>query len=309
MQGFVFIGLALVFSALAYLFPAAFTPPASLSPDIFKYTLVLIMLSMGLSLKFSDFLELFKFKKSAIFLGVLLQYTIMPALAFLIGLGFKMDQELFLGMMLVGTASGGTASNVIAYLAKGDLGLSVSMTLLSSLLCPFLMPLLMWLYVGKSVEVDAISMMSSLLWLSLAPILAGAAINSVFEKFISRIRFALPFISMLGIVVLISIIIALNSQNIKEFGGLSLLAVLMHNLLGLMLAYAVAHFLGFNAKIARTIAIEVAMQNSGLAISLAKLHFSNLALASLPAAFFSIIHNLSGALFAGFVNLKEKVKK
>lgn len=304
MQTLFFPVVAIFFCVLAYLFPALFIPPKELISPIINYTLGIIMLSMGLSLNIEDFKALFRQKKSALALGVVLQFSIMPLAAWVISHMLGLNEELSIGMMLVGTAAGGTASNVISYLAKGDLSLSVSMTLASTLLGVVLMPFLTWLYLGESIKVDAYGMFKSLVQITLIPIALGTAINTFASKFVNKIQKALPIISMVGIISLISIIIALNEKNISS-AGIVIVAVIAHNIIGMVAGYTIARAFKFDSVIARTIAIEVGMQNSGLSIALAKAHFASKVLATLPGAIFSIWHNISGAIFAGFIARKK----
>lgn len=306
MRSLLFPALAIVFALAAYFYPPLFTPPAEFVAPVIKYTLIIIMLSMGLSLSIRDFQELFASKKSALMLGVVLQFSVMPFLAWMISFALGLDEGLTIGMMLVGTTAGGTASNVITYLAKGDLSLSVSMTLLSTLLSVVLMPLLTLLYIGESIHVDAVGMLNSLVQITLVPIVLGALINSFAPAFTKCIAKILPAISMIGIISLIAIIIALSANKIASSAAVIFIAVIMHNVLGLASGYFISRALGFSSKVARTIAIEVGMQNSGLAISLAKLHFASYSLAAIPGAIFSIWHNISGAIFAAFISRNDK---
>ncbi|BCX80214.1 bile acid:sodium symporter family protein [Campylobacter sp. 19-13652] len=306
MKPLIFPVLAIAFALGAYNFPSVFTPPAQFVTPIIKYTLIIIMLSMGLSLSTRDFCELFMQKKGALVLGAVLQFSVMPFLAWIISLFLGLDDALTIGMMLVGTTAGGTASNVMTYLAKGDLSLSVSMTLLSTLLSVVMMPLLTLLYIGESIRVDAIGMLKSLAEITLAPIIIGVLVNTLAPSFVKRIEFILPVISMVGIISLIAIIIALNASKIASSAAVVFVAVIAHNGLGLASGYFIARAFGFSSRIARTIAIEVGMQNSGLAISLAKLHFASYSLAAIPGAIFSIWHNISGAIFAAFISRKER---
>lgn len=302
--------LAIVLCLLAYNFPSFFTPRAEYINDIFKYMLIIIMLSMGLNLNISDFKQIVKTKKSALTLGLILQFSIMPFAAYIISIVLNLDKELTIGMILVGSTAGGTASNVITYLSRGDLGLSISMTLLSTMLSVILTPILSLIYLGENIEVPALKMLSSLIQITLIPIIVGTLINTFANKAIQKIKKLLPIISMIGILSLICIIIAINSNKIAQSAYIAIIAVVAHNLTGMCLGYFIARIFKFNNTIARTIAIEVGMQNSGLAIALAKSHFIFAPLATIPGAIFSIWHNISGTIFATIFTLKDnKIQK
>ena len=271
MNAFIFPVTALLCAALGYAMPGVFTPLKTLIVPL----LITIMLGMGMTLTLRDFADIFS-KKRALILGVALQFIVMP----LAGLGvsrlLNLNDELTAGMMLVGTSAGGTASNVITYLARGNVALSVSMTLCSTLLSIVLMPLLTWLYIGQKVPVPATDMLIDLVKITLVPLA----------------------VSIGAIVLIIAIVVALNHANVEKVGLMVVFAVMAHNAAGLICGYLGARALGFDERIARTISIEVGMQNSGLSVALAIKYFSGLS--ALPGAIFSIWHNVSGALLAGF---------
>jgi len=246
--------LALFFSTIALLFPDFFIP-------LKKYIiplLMLIMLGMGLTLSWQDFIQVGK-QKRAVLTGVLIQFVIMPFAAYVISISLGLSLDLTIGMMLVGSTAGGTASNVITYLAKGDLALSVSMTLVSTLFAIILLPFLTWAYLGQMVPVPVWDMLINLLKLILLPIIAGISINSLFPKTMRKITPALPLLSIFSIIFIIAIIVALNQQNIASIGFSILVAVILHNFIGLGSAYWICKLLKYPEKTARTIAIEVGM--------------------------------------------------
>lgn len=259
--------------------------------------LIIVMLGMGFTLTWRDFKKVLH-EPGVILLGVILQYVVMPLAAFLIAKVFSLSIELLIGMLLVGASAGGTASNVITYLAKGDLALSISMTLLSTLVAVFALPLLTWLYIGQMVYVPVIDMFVSLLKLIVLPILIGTTLNSLYHKHIKAIEPVFPLISSIAIVLIIAIVVALNQENIQHVAGTIVIAVILHNSLGLLTGFWLIKKLGYSDKIARTVAIEVGMQNSGLSVALALKYFT--AASALPGALFSIWHNLSGSILAAY---------
>lgn len=292
---------AILFSVLAFFVPSIFV---GLKPYIVSL-LIVIMMCMGLSLKIEDFKAVYK-KKISILVGIGIQFIMMPLLAFVISKIFNLSLELTAGMMLVGTAAGGTASNVMTYLAKGDLALSVLMTSFSTFFSIFLTPFLTWIYLGQKIEVPVINMIFSLIQVILVPISFGVSINYYFKDFKSKIDNYLPLVSMFCIVLIIAIVVALNQQNIQTVGFILFFAVIIHNVLGLVSGYFITKYLGYDEKTARTIGIEVGMQNSGLSVVLALKYFSSLS--ALPGAIFSVWHNISGSILAGYWQSKKDEK-
>lgn len=284
---------AILISASAYFAPGYFSPYKTL---IIPF-LIIIMFGMGVTLTWADFRRAFGNLK-IIGLGVTLQYIVMPLAAFLLSKALGLSTDLMVGMVLVGSVSGGTASNVITYLARGDVALSITMTALSTLLAVLATPFLTWLYVGQSVPVPMLDMLISILKIVFVPVVLGVLINHLFQRQIQNVQAVFPLISMIAIVLVIGIIVALNQQKIAEVGGIVIIAVMLHNILGLSCGYFSAKALNYDSKIARTIAIEVGMQNSGLGVALAVKYFSPIS--ALPGALFSIWHNLSGSLFASY---------
>jgi BASS family bile acid:Na+ symporter len=254
-----------------------------------------IMLGMGATLSGKDFLLAFK-KPQATLLGVALQFLLMPLLAFAIGHLLKLPRDQFAGLVMVGAVAGGTASNVITYLAGGDVALSITMTACSTAAGVVLTPLLAQILLAQTVEVPAWEMFKSILLMVALPVSLGLVINRVFRKHIHFIETVSPIISAIGIVLVIGIVVSLNSSNLQSCGLLVLSAVVLHNFLGMLSGYLLAKLCRCSSKTAITIAIEVGMQNSGLAAALAKTFFG--AAATLPGAIFSVWHNISGALLA-----------
>ncbi len=257
--------------------------------------LMLIMFGMGLSLTWADFQGVLK-RPALIGLGVVLQYALMPLLAFLIGSAMQLPTELLAGLVLVGACPGGTASNVIAYLARANVALSVAITFASTLVAVVATPLLTWLYLGERIAVPVSGMLLSLVQIVVVPVVLGCLLNTFLQRQLTPIRELFPLVSVAAIVLVIGIIVALNAGRISEAGLLVVIAVMLHNGLGLLSGYGIARLLRLDTVTARTLAIEVGMQNSGLGVALAIKHFTPLA--ALPGALFSVWHNLSGSLLA-----------
>ena len=250
---------------------------------------------MGLTLNKEDFLRISKDPR-AVLIGVLLQFILMPILALTLSGMLQLSNQLTVGMVLVGSCAGGTASNVITYLAKGDVALSISMTMTSTLVGVFATPFLCAFYLSETVSVDMFSMLMSILQMVFLPVLAGVLANQFFHSQISKIERFLPSLSIIFILLIITIVVALNSVRLIDIGLLTLAAVVRHNTLGLAGGFFVSRLCGFNLKQSQTIAIEVGMQNSGLGAALALQYFSPTA--ALPGALFSIWHNISGSFLA-----------
>lgn len=292
-----YMGLLVLLTAiLALAFPDI---PARVPTKVINYLLGVIMFGMGMTLNPNDFRIVFSRPKDVI-LGCLAQFTIMPALAWLLARAFSLDDALALGVVLVGCCPGGTASNVITYLAKGDLALSVGMTAVSTLAAPLLTPLLTWLLAGHHIEVDVASMFLSILWVVIVPIVAGFIVKRLWPDFTRRATGYLPALSSLVIAAIVAIVIAANASKLMQ-GGLLIVAVVMaHNVCGLALGYFIGRTLRLAPAKRKAISIEVGMQNSGLASSLATIHFAAYPMATIPGAIFSVWHNISGALIAKF---------
>ena len=208
--------------------------------------------------------------------------------------------ELAIGVILVGTCPGGTSSNVMTYLSKGDVALSVGMTAVSTVLAPLLTPLLTLLYAGQRVDVNPMSMFMSIVKVVLVPIALGFVVNHFFHKFTEEAVRVLPLVSTTAIVLIICAVVSANSAKIMTSGLLILVVVILHNVLGYLTGFGVGKLLKLDSTKCRAISIEVGMQNSGLATSLAAAHFAQYPLATIPGAVFSVWHNISGAILANF---------
>ena len=264
---------------------------------VINYLLGVVMFGMGLALNLKDFKIVFSRPKDVI-IGCLAQFTVMPLLAWTLSRLFALDEALALGVVLVGCCPGGTASNVITFLAKGDLALSVGMTGVSTLLAPFLTPLLTWALAGKSVNVDVVGMLLSILWVVIVPIVIGLVVKWIWPKFTEEATDYLPAFSSIAIATIVAIIFAANASKLLAGGMMIIVVVALHNICGLGLGYLIGRLLNLTEAKKRAISIEVGMQNSGLASSLATIHFAAYPLATIPGAIFSVWHNLSGAMVA-----------
>lgn len=286
--------LVLLVAVFALLFPNLLS---HVQPKLINYLLGLVMFGMGLTLNLQDFKIVFSRPRDVI-VGCLAQFTIMPLLAWGLSRLFSLDEALTLGVVLVGCCPGGTASNVITYLAKGDLALSVGMTGVSTLLAPFLTPILTWLLAGKTVDVNIVSMFLSILWVVILPIVVGFIVKRLWPKFTEATVAYLPAVSTLAIAFIVAIIISANAHKLLLGGFVIVGVVMLHNLSGLGLGYLIGRWLKLSSPKRKAVSIEVGMQNSGLASSLATIHFAIYPMATIPGAIFSVWHNISGAIVA-----------
>ena len=286
-----FIVIAVAMFALALAHPPSFT---WVKPHI-PLGLGIIMFGMGLTLEFADFRDIMR-KWPLVGLGMILQYAIMPLLAVFISHVLGLPAEITIGMIVVGACPGGTASNVIAYLAKANVPLSVTMTLASTCLAPVLTPAIIYLLLERQIEIDFWSMVTSVFWIVVFPLVDGLILRRLLRRGLEPFLRWFPSLSIIVIALLIACIIGLNQATLLGLPLLVLLAVILHNALGLAAGYGMARAAHCNRRDARTLAIEVGMQNSGLGVALAVKHFG--AATALPGALFSLWHNLSGVALA-----------
>lgn len=293
----------IIVAAVALFVPWTFTWAAG----YVTYLLGIVMFGMGMTLRFEDFKLVFQRPKDVL-VGAVAQFTIMPGLAWLLATIFQLPPELAVGVILVGTCPGGTSSNVMTYLARGDVPLSVSMTMTTTILAPVVTPLLTWWLAGAWIEISLASMMISIVQVVVVPIVLGIIINKLFGDFVRKAIKLLPLISVIAIVLIVGGVVSVSAKQIMETGLLIMAVVMLHNLLGYALGFAVAKALRMNLAKSKAISIEVGMQNSGLASSLALMHFG--AAAAIPGAVFSVWHNISGSLAANYLSSKmEKAEK
>lgn len=284
---------AVVIAIIAYLFPGILSPLSNAIVPL----LGVVMLGMGMTLRPENFRDILK-RPRIILLGVGLQFLLMPFIAFVVGNLLGLPDTLLVGMVLVGSCPGGTASNVICYLARGDVALSITLTTISTVLSVVFTPILTWLYIGERVPVPVPNMMINIFLIILLPVTIGVLSNHYFHRYLHFVKHLFPYISMCAIILIIGIIVSLTRPDIPMMALPVLAAIFWHNILGLTGGYYLARLFGQNEKICRTIAIEVGMQNSGLGVELAQSYFS--ALAALPGALFSIWHNITGSILAGY---------
>lgn len=276
-----------------------FAPQSAMwiSTSWINYLLMLVMFGMGLTLKPESFVLVFKRPKD-IFCGIFAQYTIMPLLALGLSRLFGLDAALTSGVILVGTCPGGTASNVITYFSKGDIALSVSMTSVNTLLSPILTPLVTYFLLNTTVEVNMASMLLAIANVILIPILLGFVINCFFATATQKMIDLLPVISVVAICMIVATVVAHNAEKIYTFGFMVLSVVVLHNILGYVCGFTLGKLLKMEPAKIKAFSIEIGMQNSGLATSLASTSFPTLAMATVPGAIFSVWHNISGAILA-----------
>ena len=278
---------------IAMFFPEPFKPlNAAITP-----LLGFIMLTMGLTLTVPDFALIIK-RPLPILVGVLAQFGIMPAAAWLVGTALGLDPALKFGLLMLGSVPGGTTSNVVAYLAKGDVALSVTVTSCSTLLSPFVTPLLMLLYADTSVPLDGVGMAISLVETVLIPVLAGLVLRTCLDRFIEKFLPALPWLAVLAIGIVVFSTVAINSDTLKTVAWLILVAVIAHNAIGYVLGYLVGKACGYSVAASRSISIEVATQSAALASKMGPQFFGGNPAAALPGAVAAVWHNVAGAIFA-----------
>lgn len=287
-----FIPVAVVFSAVALTWPESFT---WLKPHI-PLGLGVIMFGMGLTLDFEDFRNIIR-KWHIVGFGVGMQYLIMPVWAVGVSFVFGLPPEAVIGMVVVGACPGGTASNVVAYLSRANVPLSVTMTLASTCLAPILTPAVIYLVLEKQVQIDFWGMVQSVFWIVVFPLVDGLVIRRIFRRRLEPFLRYFPSVSIMTIVLIIACIIGLNQETLLAFPLLVFAAVATHNALGLAAGYGLARLAKCSEKDARTLAIEVGMQNSGLGVALAVKHFG--VASALPGALFSLWHNVTGVSLAG----------
>jgi BASS family bile acid:Na+ symporter len=291
--------IAIVFLILGFTMPENFKWVLSKVGGISVLTFLLgiVMFGMGTTLSVKDFVLVFK-RPRDVFLGAVAQFFIMPFLAFSLATIFQLDPALTAGVILVGTCPGGTSSNVITFMSKGDVALSVTMTSVSTVLSPILTPAITYLLIGTKIAFDPVGMFLSIVQIVIVPICLGVAVKTFLPKLAAAATDYTPAISSIAISLIIAGVIGASKNAIVANFGIILLVVILHNCLGYALGFAVARLTGLSWKKAVALSIEVGMQNSGLAVGLAKAHFAAMPAATVPGAIFSAWHNISGAMLA-----------
>ncbi len=263
----------------------------------------IVMFGMGMTLSPKDFAIALS-QPRAVLIGVLAQYTVMPLTAFALATALDLPPDLAVGVILLGTCPGGTASNVVTYLARGDVALSVAMTSISTLLAPILTPALTLALAGQWVPVSATALFASIVTIVVLPVLLGLLAHRYGARIVRPITPVLPLISVLAIVAIVSFVVGAHRERIAVIAGALAAAVVLHNVVGLAIGYGIGHVFGLSHPQKRTIALEVGMQNSGLAVSLATMHFAPGA--AVPGALFSLWHNITGPGLATYWARSER---
>ncbi len=285
-------------------------------PSWIPLFLGIIMLSMGLTLSLDDFLRVVQIPRS-IALGVGLQYTIMPLLGFILAEFLHLPLDYVIGVVLVACCPGGTASNVVCFIARSNIALSVSLTAVSTLAAIIITPLLTTLMIefisknsmGTTIQVDTMGLLVNTFKIVILPVTAGALLNHYFRKWVKKINPYTPFIAVMSIVFIVDFILAVKKEEIFSTGSTLILAVVILHTLGFFLGYFLSKYFKFNDQTSKTISIEVGMQNSGLATELARSNFPDFSLATVPGAISALTHCILGSIAAGLCRLQENYNK
>ncbi len=273
------------------------------------WMLGIIMFGMGMTMTLGDFKSVLQSPK-AVTIGVFAQFIVMPALAYLLCKLFNLPTEIAIGVILVGCCPGGTASNVITYMAKGNTALSVACTSVSTILAPILTPAIFYVLASQWIDINAISMLKSILQVVLFPIVLGLLVRAILKKKVDHYIQVMPLISVVAIVAIVAAIIAGSKAQILESGLMILGVVILHNGFGLLLGFWAARIFKLPYTDCKAISIEVGMQNSGLGVALAAVHFALSPITAVPSAIFSLWHNISGSALATYWAAKsDKIEK
>lgn len=291
----------LLFAGIAMYMPEAFIWLKS----YITWMLGIIMFGMGMTLTWEDFKSVLSQPK-AVAVGVSAQFIVMPLLAWGLCIAFRLPAEIAVGVLLVGCCPGGTASNVIAYMAKANVALSVACTSVSTMLAPLLTPLIFYLLASQWIDIDAVAMLVSVMQVILLPIILGVIVSGLFKQKIDQYIEMMPMVSVIAIVLIVAAIIAGSKVQILQSGLLILAVVILHNGLGYFIGYWAAKLLQLNQADAKAVSIEVGMQNSGLGVALAAVHFAATPITALPSAIFSLWHNISGPILASYWATRDK---
>lgn len=284
-----------VFAVIALIYPSAFVWMKAYIP----WVLGIIMLGMGMTMTVDDFKSVLSQPK-AVVIGVLAQFIVMPSVALLLCKVFQLPSEIAVGVILVGCCPGGTASNVITYMAKGNTALSVACTSVSTFLAPVLTPAIFYLLASQWLPIDAGSMFVDILKVVIFPIIIGVFLRTLFKEKTEQYIQVMPLISVVGIVVIVAAIIAASKASIMQSGLLILGVVMLHNALGFLLGFWASRLFKLSYFDSKAVSIEVGMQNSGLGVTLAAIHFAASPITAVPSAIFSLWHNISGPTLATY---------
>ena len=278
--------------------------------DVQALVLGFIMLTMGMTLRPADF-RILASRPLDICIGAVAQFSIMPLAAWLLVAGFDLPRGIAAGLILVGCCPGGVSSNIMSFLCKGDVAYSVGMTTVSTLLAPFMTPLLMLWLAGESIDVDAAGMFRSILFVTILPVAIGAFCNGKWGKRESYAEVCkiMPGLSVIGLACIVGGVTAAKGSSFFTSGLLIFVTILLHNGLGYLLGYSVARLTRMNRPKRRTLSIEVGMQNAGLATVLATRHFPAMPEAAVASAICCVWHSISGTLLAGVYNMLDRWRK
>ena len=288
----------IAFSIITYFYPKQFAKLAYLITP----ALGVIMFGMGITLRGEDFKRIFQ-RPQDVLVGFCAQYGVMPFTGFALAKILGLTPLLAAGVVLVGSCPGGTASNVITYLARGDVALSVTMTSVSTIFSPIFTPLFTYLFAGQWISVPVLKLFISTVEIILLPVVLGLGIRGLFKEKVDNAAQVLPLVSSLTIIFIVGVIVAANAESLRGIGLKTGIAVVLHNTIGLFLGFYIARLFRMDISKARAVSIEVGMQNSGLGVALARTHFG--ALAALPSAMFSVWHNISGSALAWWWRRKD----
>ena len=292
----------LIFAALAFLSPNTF----SWIGGYITILLGIVMFGMGLTITVDDFKEVLTRPKD-VAVGVVGQFVIMPTLAYLLAKVFNLPPEIAVGVILVGCCPGGTSSNVMTFLSKGDVALSVTVTSVTTILAPFVTPALILLFAKEWVNISPSSLFISIVQVDLIPIILGIIVQKLFKRQAQASVKVLPLVSVMAIVAIVSAVVAGSQEKIAETGFIIFAVVVLHNTLGYLIGYLFAKLFKMDLPKKKAIAIEVGMQNSGLGVALATAHFSPLS--AVPSAIFSVSHNISGPILATIFRRMDDKKR
>lgn len=292
-----YIGILVILVSLcAFLCPSMFAWATTYTAWLLGFA----MFGMGMTINANDFKNILKNPKD-IFIGCLAQFLVMPLISYLLAVAFNLPTPIAIGVILVGCCPGGTASNIITHIANGDTTLSVSMTVVSTLISPLLTPLWIYVLAGQWVDISILSMIISVVKVVLVPIILGIIINYNIKHKKEYISSVMPLISITSVLLLIAGIVAINKEKLLVSGVTVFIIVILHNIIGMALGFTIAKLFKMDLRKSTAVSIEVGMQNSGLAVSLAISNFATQPLCAVPGAIFSIWHNISGGIFASIM--------
>ena len=265
--------------------------------NIINLLLSIILFTMGTTLKADDFINVIKNPK-AITVGISAQYVIMPLMALALASAFSLDTALTIGLILVGTVPGGIASDVITFIANGDVALSVSLTAVSTVISPILTPIITLLLIGNQIHFNPVDMFISIVGILIIPIILGLILNYKFPDFCEKLKDYLPTVSSIVICLIVPGVIGANKQAILTSSTVILIVITLQYIIAMLLGFGIGYLAGMDKKQIITVAIELADQNSGLSTSLAQTHVPNLSQATVPGALYSVLQNFAGSILA-----------